>query len=67
MSYLRLGIEHSNVFIIDRKDMREAFGRMFCQFFDDREGTLITDRELIAANIEHVVSGISREDRPVIH
>lgn len=67
VSYLRLGIEHSNVFIIDRKDMREAFGRMFCQFFEDREGTLITDRELIAANIEHVVSGISREERPVIH
>lgn len=59
ISYFRLKAEYNNVFIIDRKDMEEAFGKMFKEFWQNKDGLLITDRETIFANINHVINGIS--------
>lgn len=62
ISYLRLNTEFNNMYIINRRDMREAFGNMFAEFWEDGEGTLITEKEKILINIEHVICGVTGEN-----
>lgn len=59
IAYLRFRGDFNNMFIINRMDMREAFGKMFEEFWKtENDYVLIEDKETIIANIEHVLSGI---------
>ena len=62
ISYLRLNGDFNNMYIINRMDMREAFGKMFKEFWETQDSNvLISDKETIIANIEHVLSGVLEE------
>ena len=46
------------MYIISRIDMRDAFVKTFYEFWEKRSDSLITDREIIIANVEQVINGI---------
>lgn len=58
ISYLRLNEAYNNEYIINRNDMREAFGKMFYEFWEKKTDALIIEKEIIIANIEHTMGGI---------
>lgn len=59
VSYLRLNgeVDKNNLYIINRYDMREIFERSFDEFWNYREGVVISDKEEILTYIQHVVLG----------
>lgn len=61
ISHIRLDGEYNNMYVVNRRDMKEAFTKTFYEFWENRSDTLITDKQTIIANIEHVLSGIRGE------
>lgn len=58
ISHIRLDGDYNNMYIISRIDMRDAFVKTFYEFWENRSDSLITDREIIIANVEQVINGI---------
>lgn len=58
ISHIRLDGDYNNMYIISRNDMRDAFVKTFYEFWENRSDSLITDREIIIANVEQVINGI---------
>lgn len=62
LSCLRLDGMYNNVFLIHRLDMRRVYERAFAAFWNNDSHTLIENKALVLANIEHVLGGIPEEE-----
>lgn len=58
ISHIRLVGDYNNMYIVNRNDMKKAFTKFFDEFWEDREGALITERDKIIASVRYIISGI---------
>ena len=61
VSYLRLDEAQNNLLLINRVDMREKFSKTFEVIWKSEEKGIVKNKEVIAANIQHVMQGIFAE------
>lgn len=58
ISYLRLDETQNNLLLINRVDMREKFSRTFDVIWQSDSKGIVRDKQVILANIRHVMQGI---------